>query len=119
MNDKNKIFAYWLSTINGVGQKTIEKLLDYFDSEMEIFNAEADKFYNIKGIRPDILKKIINSKNYNSIQSRWKKLNDSNIGFTYINADDYRTCERGRHKESVRGNVGCQRKNIWRSRVRN
>lgn len=54
MNDKNKIFAYWLSTINGVGQKTIEKLLDYFDSEMEIFNAEADKFYNIKGIRPDI-----------------------------------------------------------------
>lgn len=89
MNDKNKIFAYWLSTINGVGQKTIEKLLDYFDSEMEIFNAEADKFYNIKGIKPDILKKIINSKNYNSIQSRWKKLNDSNIGFTYINADDY------------------------------
>lgn len=54
MNDKNKIFAYWLSTINGVGQKTIEKLLDYFDSEMEIFNAEAYKFYNIKGIRPDI-----------------------------------------------------------------
>ena len=64
MNDKNKIFAYWLSTINGVGQKTIEKLLDYFDSEMEIFNAEAYKFYNIKGIRPDILKKIINSMVY-------------------------------------------------------
>lgn len=54
---KIKYLQYWLSTINGVGQKTIEKLLDYFDSEMEIFNAEADKFYNIKGIDLIFLKK--------------------------------------------------------------
>lgn len=44
MNDKNKIFAYWLSTINGVGQKTIEKLLDYFDSEMEFLMLKLTNF---------------------------------------------------------------------------
>lgn len=88
-NSEDKMYAYWLSSINGVGCKTIGKLLDYFGEEREIFNAACDDIYKVQGIRTDIKNKIIESRNYNEIEKKWKDLCEKNIGFVYMGSDDY------------------------------
>ena len=88
-NDKDKMFAFWLVGIGGVGSKTIGKLMDFFGSEREIFNAKPDDIYKVPGIRKEIIQKIIDSRNYVKIQKRWENLCEKNIGFTYIGASDY------------------------------
>lgn len=88
-NEEDKMFACWLGSISGVGCKTIWKLIDFFGDEREIFNAKADDIYEVQGIRKDIARKVIESRDYSNIEKKWKYLRDKNIGFTYISAPDY------------------------------
>ena len=87
--DENQIFAFWLSSINGVGSKTIQKLLCYFEDEKGIFNAKIEELYRVEGIRKEIIQKIVQSRNCKEIEKAWKNLTESKIKFTYLSSKDY------------------------------
>lgn len=83
----NQITLAWLNSINGIGNRTIDKMLDYFQSPKDLwYNFEAES-YNLK-LKPEILNSLLNTKDnfeYNLI----KNLTRNNARITTYFDDDY------------------------------
>ncbi|MDI6604701.1 MAG: DNA-processing protein DprA [Thermoanaerobacteraceae bacterium] len=47
--DNNKVFAIWLSSINGIGSKTFNKLVDYFGSPEAVYKADNKELIKYLG----------------------------------------------------------------------
>lgn len=64
---KEKEYRLWLKNINGVGNKTFIKLIDYFGSAQDLFNAPEDMLMKMKGINQDIIHNIIKNRDDRTI----------------------------------------------------
>lgn len=80
----NELYWLWLCNIEGVWRGIIEKLLMYFNKPIEIFNADEKDLANCVnkfGIKEEILKNIIESRDYRKIDDIKMNLENKNINF--------------------------------------
>lgn len=87
MNEKDCYI--WLNSINGVGQKTIKKLIEYFGSLLNLWYAPSNNIYNVPNLPNKLAKKIIDSKNQNSFNNYKSKLKELNIYCISLNDKNY------------------------------
>lgn len=64
---KEKDYCLWLKNINGVGNKSFIRLIDYFGSAEDVFNASEDALLKVRGINQDIIHNIVKNRNYETI----------------------------------------------------
>ena len=67
-----------LNKIQGVGPKTLTKLMDFFDSEENIWEADFKTLLQ-SGVREGLVKKIIEEKKNIDPETEWEKLEKENI----------------------------------------
>ncbi|WZL74830.1 DNA-processing protein DprA [Clostridiaceae bacterium 35-E11] len=64
---KEKDYRLWLRNIHGVGNKTFIKLIDYFGSAKDIFQAPEHVLLKVKGINQDIIHNIIENRDHKTL----------------------------------------------------
>ncbi len=72
----------WLSSINGIGVKTIEKLSDHFGSLLGLWSASHKEVYNIPNIPQAIKKNIVKHMNLDYLKKYKNRLKELNIEYT-------------------------------------
>ncbi|MBS3995595.1 MAG: DNA-processing protein DprA, partial [Alkaliphilus sp.] len=84
-----KDYILWLNNIEGVGIKTIEKLLDIFGTAENVFTSSTDKLHNVKGIKQDTIHNIEKKRDYGYINNLKNTLKTLSIDVLYKNENDY------------------------------
>jgi len=79
MQNKNQLkYLNAINKVNGVGPKTQRKLLSFFGSAEEIWNADLEKL-NRSGIGPSLSAKLFSEKQTIDPDLEWQKLEKENI----------------------------------------
>lgn len=86
---ENELYAYWLSTIKGIGRIKIGRLLDYFGSEKEIFCATKEMLSCVEGIRDKDVHEILSGRERDKVRLSYEEMIKKNIKFTYRGHADY------------------------------
>jgi DNA processing protein len=79
----------WLKNIKGIGIKKTKYLLNHFEKPKFIWEANDEQLTNVKGISELDRKRILESRNKQSIIKYYNKLRENNIKFYSIKHDDY------------------------------
>lgn len=70
---ENLVYVLGLRSINGIGNKIAERLLNQFKSPKEIFSLSEQDLLQIEGIRKDIARSIRNFSDWESIEKNINK----------------------------------------------
>ena len=81
----------WLSHLEGVTNRDIKKLIEYFNSLEEIWKADKKHLMNALNSRGIIVDKIIENRNEQYISKIFKSLTDNNITALTIFDEEYPT----------------------------
>lgn len=87
-----KRYWYWLTTLDGVGRKRAQKLLDMCGSPKELFNTTSDEFKQLLGligISQEKIQAIINSRKKFNLDSIVNKCTEKNIDMISIDDERY------------------------------
>jgi len=76
-----ELYWFWLCTIPGIGIKTVEKLLNYFKTPRDIFNAASERLESIQDIDNLKTAAILKSRDISKLQREYDKLIDRKIHF--------------------------------------
>ncbi len=87
MNERNCLI--WLNSIQGVGYITIEKILRYFGSWENLWNASSKDIYHIPNMRKNIADKLLETRNVDYIEKYKEKLLSKNVKCTMIKDKEY------------------------------
>ncbi len=87
MNEK--LYYLWLDSISGVGNKTFIKLIDYFESPKNIYNANTHDFREIDNLKDTTINNIINAQNEQYLEQILKKLEKYNVRTVTILDNNY------------------------------
>ncbi len=82
-------YAYWLSCIKGIGSIKAGRLLEYFGSEEEVFNADIYDIMSVKGIGKRDAEEIVSSRDERKIICGYDSLQFKGIKFTYKGQENY------------------------------
>ncbi len=91
MGDKmdEKDYILWLSNVEGVGVKTLEKLIRYYGSGKNIFNSSTNNLYSFKGIPQSTIENILKNKNVEYIEKLKCNFNKNSIEVLSKTEEDY------------------------------
>ncbi len=87
MNEKD--YLIWLSSVKGIGYKSIEKLLRYFGSYEEIWNAHANEIESTINVKKGTVDKLMEVRNIDFINEYKKKLDTKGIECLYKGDEEY------------------------------
>jgi len=82
-------YVYWLSCVNGIGSIKADRLVLYFGSEEEIFNANETQLLKVKGIGQKDAASILSSRDKGLIEENYAKMLLKGIKLTYKGHDNY------------------------------
>jgi DNA processing protein len=85
----NKDILIWLNNIKGLGNKTIDKLIDYFGDLQSIWNASCSKIEGIENISRPVKNEILNTRNSNHINNLRSRLEDLGVDVITIYDENY------------------------------
>ncbi|TCT16413.1 DNA processing protein [Natranaerovirga pectinivora] len=83
------LYWYWMCNIKGIGQKKTAKLLDCFGDPEGVWRASEKDLSNVAILRTNDIKKIIESRDEESINIGYKRLQERNIKFITIDDKEY------------------------------
>lgn len=113
-NVQEKILAYWLCNLPGIGGKKRRILMDYYGSLMEIFNCRLQTLKQVPGISEKDCNIILQNRNYSYQEEAFASLKKRGIGFVWMGEAKYP--ERLRHLADApfclyyRGNLPAEHK---------
>ncbi len=84
-----KDYLLWLSNVQGIGSKTLEKTIEYFGSAENVFHASTDKLNGAKGINRDIIHNIVKNRDKKTIDNLLKDLKNNSIDVLCKNEENY------------------------------
>lgn len=85
----NPVYLYWLTTIEGIGVKRIRQILEYFGTAENAWIGTSKEYKNIKGIREDIIDKIIKKKDYDKLLNEIEGFMSKGIRMAAIDSSEY------------------------------
>lgn len=74
-----KEYLMWLKNVKGIGNKSLEKLINYFGSAEEVFRVSAGNLLKFKGINQDALHNIIENRDPAKLRDYLVKMRKYNI----------------------------------------
>lgn len=84
-----KELELWLANILSIGPVKTNKLLEYFETEEEIYKAEKQALLKVEGITEKIAEEMINNRNPTKIQREYEKICNKGITLISIHDKDY------------------------------
>lgn len=85
----SKIYYYWLSTIEGVGIRKINEIMNHFGSAEEAWKAGRDEFLTIDGISRDNVEKIMLRRDESRLSSEMKNIELKGIKILTMEDGEY------------------------------
>lgn len=82
-------YVYWLSCIKGIGSVKRNRLLGYFGSEEEIYDAQDIQLLEVKGISRKDVSSIISGRDSSRIEEEYGNMLSKGIKFTYKGHNAY------------------------------
>lgn len=82
-------YIMWLTRVEGIGNKKMKKILDYFGSAENVWNSNGELLKNVKGLNKNNIGNIINSKSEKLMNERIEELDKKNIKYITINNNKY------------------------------
>jgi len=82
-------YLLWLTRIDGIGIIKQQRLLDYFGSAKEVFNAEAFSLSEVNGLTKYNVQSIYASRKEKIIDEYKRELEQKNIRFVSISDEEY------------------------------
>ncbi|MDD6208136.1 MAG: DNA-processing protein DprA [Clostridiales bacterium] len=86
---KKEEYWYWLHNIEGIGNGTIGKLVDYFYQPEELFEADSESLENCGILNQRQKEALLCSREKGLIQENYGKLAQKGIHFTYYGHPDF------------------------------
>lgn len=80
---EDKVFAFWLCNLQGIGNRKIERLLQYFGSPKEIFFSEAYHFEQIDNLSEKDRENLTKNRNMDQLKKWYEKAIERGISFVY------------------------------------
>ncbi|QSX06561.1 DNA-processing protein DprA [Sedimentibacter sp. zth1] len=87
IND-NKLVISWLNSQNGISTKTIEKLLEYFETPINIWDNLFEEKNNLKFLRSNILEELMKKK-VNYKEKLIERLNNEKVSIITLLDEEY------------------------------
>ena len=78
---EDKIFAFWLCNLPGIGNRKIEYMIQYFGSPKEIFFGADRHFGQIEGLSEKDVWKITKNRNIDQLKKRYEIATERGIHF--------------------------------------
>ncbi len=78
--------GFWLNNISGIGYKRIKKLLDYFGSYKDVYDAKEEDLEKVDLMSKKNILDLINSKKPSEIKAKLKSM--ENKGYKFVLRDD-------------------------------
>lgn len=88
MNISQRDILIWLNSL-GIGNSSIDKIMDYFNDLLDLWNAEKDQIKSINNITDKVKDKIINNKNEEYLNKLFVKLKEENVQVITIYDENY------------------------------
>lgn len=86
---EEKIFAFWLCNLPGIGHRKIEYLLAYFGCPREIFFGKEHHFAQIRGLQEKDRKFLSQKRTEDSLKKSYEEVCRRGISFVYREEEDY------------------------------
>jgi DNA processing protein len=83
------IYAYWLASIEGVGNKTIRQLRKYCGNAVNIYHMSAGELIRLYGIGEAAASRIRDSKKTWDLDNEWEKLLSTGACFVSLEQPNY------------------------------
>lgn len=80
---EEKLFAFWLCNLPGIGHCKIKRLLEYFGSPEEIFKAHDEFFDKIPNFKAKDKERILGNRNRENVIKQYHMIYNKGIRFTY------------------------------------
>lgn len=84
-------YWFWISSIPGVGNRTVAKLLSYFGDIEHIYNASGEELKKSGILRASQLNSIIYSRNSDHLDRAYDHMRENNIDCIDMESDSYPT----------------------------
>ncbi|MBQ4522749.1 MAG: DNA-processing protein DprA [Lachnospiraceae bacterium] len=81
------IYWYWLANLSGIGPVTTNKLLQYFSTPKEVYEAKEQELKKI--LSPLQINTLVKNKNLDKLQKEWSDLKDKGIRFIHRDSKEY------------------------------
>lgn len=78
-----KMHAFWLCNIMGIGSRKIKSLLECFGSPEEVFLAKGEELLKVKNLREKDREHIVSSRNPELIKKQYDSMRKKGIHFVY------------------------------------
>lgn len=88
INLTNSEVLIWLNSLN-ISNKNIEIIMKQVPNLNQLLNLDAKYIYKLKGIKNNVMEKIIGNRNENYISSLFNKIEENNIDIITILDKDY------------------------------
>lgn len=82
-------YEFWLSSIDGIGIKTIKQLMKYTSGACEIYELSPSDLMAVKGISETDASLILESRRSFDIEKEWESLGRKGIRFITKNSKEY------------------------------
>ena len=81
------IYWFWLANLPGIGPVTSNKLLKYFSSPKEIYDAKEQELRQI--LKPAQINTIMNQRDLEKMEREWNRLREKKIYFIHRESAEY------------------------------
>jgi DNA processing protein len=88
LNERLK-YEFWLSSIEGIGPRTIKQLMKYTSGAYEIYHLPPADLLAVRGIKDNEAALIYESRKTFDIEGEWEKLAEKSIHFITRNCREY------------------------------
>lgn len=78
---EEKLFAFWLCNLPGIGNRKIRHLLDYFGCPREVFFGEEHHFSKIKGVNDKDRRRLLCGRDIDRLREQYEAADKRGISF--------------------------------------
>lgn len=89
MDNRDKYYWYWLSAIPGIGMKKIKRLIEYFETPYNIYNAQEAEYRQTGILSSSDIANIIRSKNDSRMYEEYFSFTKRGIGVVTLADEEY------------------------------
>lgn len=80
---EEKVYAFWLCNLRGIGNRKIERLLEYFGEPKEIFFGKEHHFMQIPNLSEKDRARLIENRNIDKLKVQYDNARQRGISFVY------------------------------------
>lgn len=86
---KEKLFAFWLCNLQGIGNRKIDRLLEYFGSPEAVFYGKESHFAQIQNLNQKDRERLAGLHSLGELEKQYENAHRQGISFAYREEEGY------------------------------